>query len=428
MKGQSTVAHQNSPESAVRWTNWSKNQSFAPEAIRTPVSETDVGEIVRQARREGFSVRAAGSGHSFTPVVETTGILLDTSRLSGVVDADHATRTARIRGGTRLADIGEPLWRAGLSLKNQGDTDGQTLAGATATGTKGSGTAFGSISSCIKGMRLVSGTGEIVTIDGSDSELLHAAQVSLGLLGVVTELTMDCAPAFRLQEANTVMTLDELMEAWDGSPDAYRHFSFFWAPTERSAALYGIPELGADQAWVKFLTEIPAEPGSADDAVAVTGGFGDRNGRAYVVFPDIPDDQAPGFVELEYMVERRNGRDAFLALRRLMLEDHPDAISPVQVRWQRADEALLSPGHGRDSVSISVSGEGNKDFHPFLRAVDRELHKFDARPHWGKMHYLRNDQVSAAYPRLDSFLRIRQQFDPDGIFLTRHFRDLFGIA
>lgn len=410
-----------------RWTNWGRNQSFVPHIIETPQSEADVLELVSRARRDGQAVRAAGSGHSYTPVVETPGVLLDTSRLCGVVTADRATRTARVRGGTRLADLGEPLWRSGLSLKNQGDTDEQTLAGATATGTKGSGSSFGSISSCIRGMRLVTGVGEIVSIDDSDPDLLHAAQVSLGLLGIVTELTMDCAPAYRLQEANRIMTLDELMDTWDSSIDAYRHFSFFWAPSDHSSALYGIPELKADQAWVKYLTELPDEPESGNGVTAVTGLFGNRSGRSYLMFPDIPDDQQPGYIELEYMLDRANGREAFLALRRMMLEEHPEAVSPVQVRWQRADEAFLSPQYARDSVSISVSGEEDKNYHRFLRAVDAELRRWDARPHWGKMHYLTADQVAAAYPRLTTFLDVRREFDPDGLFLNRHFRKLFRI-
>ncbi|MEQ3553457.1 D-arabinono-1,4-lactone oxidase [Pseudonocardia nematodicida] len=410
------------------WTNWARNQSFVPFAVHVPSSESDVATIVADARRSGQAVRAAGSGHSFTPVVETPGRLLDMSRLSGVLAADGRSRTARILGGTPLSRVGEPLWRAGLSLQNQGDTDGQTIAGAVATGTKGSGPRYGSFSSTVRAVRLVDGRGEIVEVDGTDPEVLHAAQVSLGLLGVVTELTLECLPAYRLREANAVLGLDELLDVWETAPEQYRHFSFFWAPHDSAWSLYGLPEFPADHVYAKFLTELPVGPDPA--AEPVSGEPGSRQGRAYAVYPDLPEDEEetdPGYVELEHMVERSRAREAFLAIRTLMRERFPKQISPVQVRWQGADEALLSAQYHRDTVSISVSGIRSDEGDHFLRAVDAELLRFGARPHWGKANYLTAEQVRTCFPRVDDFLAVRRRFDPDGVFLTPYLRRLLDV-
>ena len=84
---------------------------------------------------------------------------------------------ASVRAGTGLADVGAPLWDAGLSLANQGDVDAQTVSEAIATGTKGSGLQFGSLSSTVCGVRLVNGQGDIITITEDEPDLLHAAQV-----------------------------------------------------------------------------------------------------------------------------------------------------------------------------------------------------------------------------------------------------------
>jgi FAD/FMN-containing dehydrogenase len=410
---------------AASWRNWAGNQHSSPDRLIPVFTEDEVRECVVEARRTRTTVRAMGSGHSFTPVVDTRGTLVDMHGLSGVIDADRAARRATVWAGTRLSDVGAPLWRAGLSIANQGDYDAQTIAGLTATGTKGSGTAFGSISSTIRGMRLVTGTGDVLDIDESRPDLLHAARVSLGLLGVVTRLTLDVVPAYRIRESNAVMSVDELLDNWDSALASYRHFSFWWMPTDTSHRLYGLPPVPAGHAYVKMLQEEP-HSSSGDDA-PVAGDVGSRVGRAHLVYPDVSCDDEATFDELEYMVPATDAREAFGAIRTLMRERFPDEQSPVQIRWQKGDDAYLSGQYHRDSTSVSVSGYLGRDYEPFLRAVDEELQQFDARPHWGKQHFLTAARVRSLYPALDRFLAVREELDPDGLFLNDHFREMFGL-
>jgi FAD/FMN-containing dehydrogenase len=408
------------------WSNWAGNQHFTPGRIATPRTEREVLDFVAAARGAHTTVRAAGSGHSFTPIVQTDGTLLDLSALSGVVSADPSARRATVRAGTRLRHLGAPLWQCGLALANQGDYDAQTISGLTATGTKGSGTAFGCISSTICAMRLATGTGELLDIDASQPDLLHAAQVSLGLLGVVTQLTFDLLPAYRIRESNAVMTVEEVLDRWEDSCERYRHFSFFWMPTDTSHRLYGLPPIPAGHCYVKMLHQEPYDP-VADTGAPVTGEVGQRVGRAHIVYPDVQCDDEATFDELEYMVPAKAGKDAFLSMRTLMQRRYPREKSPVQIRFQRGGEAFLSAQYRRDTVSVSVSGYLGTDYTPFLQAVDVELQQFDARPHWGKAHFLTPERVRALYPALDQFLSFRRELDPDGVFLNHHFKYLFGI-
>ena len=405
------------------WQNWGHNQNFRPDRILHPATEDEVQRAVVEAITKGETIRAAGSGHSYTPVVETPHTLLKLDSLAGLVSVDREDRNAVVRAGTKLSAMGEPLWNAGLALANQGDTHGQTISGATATGTKGSGKELGSLSSMIRGMRLVDGTGELRTIDGTDEDLLSAAQVSLGLLGVVTELSLDVVPAYRLQESNEIMDVEELLSQWDRAANTYRHFSFFWCPGDASSDMYSLPHVPRDHAWVKFLSEDWDIDEVETGRQPLEGPLGRRNGRSYLIYPDVSDSQAGEFVELEYMVHEQDAKDAFLAVRHLMLTQYPNE-SPVQVRWQRADSAFLSPQYERPSVSISVSGVRARDFHKFLRAVDAELRPYGARPHWGKMHYLTPTDLRNLYPELDRFLALRKQFDPKGVFLNDHLREI----
>ena len=121
------------------WSNWVGNQSFMPGYAAAPRDEDELAALVRDASERGAGVRVAGARHSFTPIVETDGLLLDLSALRGVIEADRTRKRATALSGTLIRDFYEPLWREGLALKNQGDIDTQQIAGAVSTATHGSG-------------------------------------------------------------------------------------------------------------------------------------------------------------------------------------------------------------------------------------------------------------------------------------------------
>ncbi|OON37026.1 D-arabinono-1,4-lactone oxidase [Izhakiella australiensis] len=400
------------------WQNWGGNQRFTSAGIARPLNEQQAITTIRQAVSQRQPLRVAGSGHSFTPVVETPGMLLDLSALSGVINVDKSSGCAEVWGGTRIADLGEPLWQAGLSIANQGDIDVQTIAGAIATGTKGSGTQFGSLSSRVTSLRIVNGLGEVVDIDRSQPEWLYAGQVAVGMLGPVLRVGLQLVERYKLREENIILPLSEVLRQWDYLLAEYRHFSFWWMPAARSAQLYKLGEVPADHCFVKLLRELPD-----DGRDEPTGQMNNRTDRAYRIYPD--GTTVAEFHELEYMVSAADARAAMAAICTLMKQRFPDQISPLQVRWQQADRGFLSAQNGRDSVSLSVSGEIGRDYQHFLRAVDAELRPFNARPHWGKLHFLDRQRVEALYPDYHRFQRIRRENDPDNLFLNPHLAALF---
>ncbi|WP_338811432.1 D-arabinono-1,4-lactone oxidase (plasmid) [Agrobacterium leguminum] len=401
------------------WSNWGRNQNFKAEAVVMPRDEDEAISVIRSAVRAGKSVRVAGGGHSFTPIVETGGILLDLSKLTGVISVDQASGKAQVWGGSKIADLGEPLWDQGLSLANQGDIDVQSVAGAIATGTKGSGKNFGSMSSRVSSMRVVNGDGEIIDIDASTPEHLLAAQVSVGMLGPVLRIGLDLAPKYCLKEENVILPMVEVLRQWDHLLDEYRHFSFWWMPTARSADMYKLGDVPADHCFVKLLREVPG-----DLADVPQGEVNRRTDRAYRIYPD--GTTVAEFHELEYMVGADQAREAVDIMRDLMLKRFPDEISPLQVRWQKRDQGFISPQSGRDSTSISVSGEIGRNYNPFLQAVDEALQPLAARPHWGKLHFLDRARVRALYPEYNRFQAVRREIDPANLFLNPHLEALFG--
>jgi FAD/FMN-containing dehydrogenase len=403
---------------ATSWTNWVGNQSFVPGFAAAPRDEEEVAALVAQAAERGIGVRVAGAGHSFTPVVQTDGALLDLSGLRGVIATDPARKRATAGAGTRIHDFYEPLWADGLALRNQGDIDTQQIAGAVATATHGSGTRYTSLSGVVRGVRLVTATGAIRDIGEDEPDLLRAAQVAVGMLGVVTRLELEVTDAYRLREQVGLRPWDEVMEQWDELVATHRHFGFFWLPSEESAALYNLDAHGervTDQCYVKVYDEVG--PDVPDDDTE-----GRRVDRCYRIFPMVYD---PNFHELEYFVALEKGPDALRAMRELMLRSLPDAVYPLEVRTVGADEAFLSPQYETATTVISVSGKPGTDYWDYLRSVDALLADFDARVHWGKLHFLTPERLRALYPRADDFIAIRRELDPEGMFLNDHLRPLF---
>jgi FAD/FMN-containing dehydrogenase len=404
---------------ATAWTNWVGNQSFTPAYAAAPRDEEEVATLVRDAAERGAGVRVSAARHSFTPVVETDGLLLDLSGLRGVVEADSRSKRASALAGTLIRDFYEPLWREGLALKNQGDIDTQQIAGAVSTATHGSGIKNKCFSGVVRGVRLVTATGEIRDIDESEPDLLRAAQVSIGMLGVMTRLELEVTDAYRLTEQVDLWAWDEVLERWDELVHEHRHFGFFWLPTEESAALYNLDTHGqtmADRCYVKIYDD--ASPDQTDSAEE-----GRRTDRCYRIYPMVYD---PNFHELEYFVPLEQGPDALKAMRDLMLRSLPDSVFPLEVRTVGPDDAYLSPNYNTATTVISVSGKPGTDYWDYLRSVDALLSEFSARVHWGKLHFLTPERLHALYPEADKFIALRREFDPDGVFLNSHLRELFA--
>jgi FAD/FMN-containing dehydrogenase len=404
------------------WTNWGGNQTATPAYTVRPQTDDEVVDIVRFAIRQGLQVRVLGAGHSFTPLVQTGGVLIDMGAITGITGIDTERKRVRAKAATPVSDFGEPLWDAGLALSNQGDIDKQAIAGAISTGTHGSGIALGSFSSALRWVRLINGHGEIVEIGEDDLGRLRAAQVALGTLGVFLEVELQVIGRYWLQEQITYPPFSETISRWDEDIAANRHYSFLWCQSDESAGLYQLPipagESMVNRSYTKRYNTVTLEEASGLSSVE-----GSRRDRSYRIYPGgfmIP------FHELEYYVPMERGLEAVQRVQELIHTDHRDQKYPIEVRWVKQDQGYLSPFAHRDTTVISVSGAPGTNYWPYLRDVDSVLQDFDARAHWGKLHFLTRDRLEKLYPELDAFLAVRLEFDPNGVFLNDHTRALLS--
>lgn len=403
---------------SATFANWAGNQRCTPARRVSPASEAEIEAAVRDAAAAEEGVRVVATGHSFSPVHLTEGTLIDLAGFAGLTLVDAAARRVRALPGTAVGAFGEPLWERGLALANQGDIDTQGIAGAIGTATHGSGARLQSFSASMRSCRLVDGRGEVVVVDGSAPDLLAAAQVSIGMLGVMTEVEIEVVPRYRLAQRIEEWTFDRLLDEWDERIARHRHFSCFWCPAPESGALYGLDvggvAVGRDMVWVKTLDEV-------GDDVADEPGRVDRGYRLYPIGPF-----EPNFHELEYYVHLDQAKEVAVAMRELMLASQPDAVFPLELRTVAADTAYLSPQFEMPTLVLSVSGRPGTHYWDYLRRVDALLGELDARVHWGKLHFLTAEQLHRRYPAAEAFIEIRRRLDPDGVFLNDHLRPLFA--
>jgi FAD/FMN-containing dehydrogenase len=298
------------------------------------------------------------------------------------------------------------------------------VAGAFTTGTHGTGIKLGCLATSIVGMRLVKADGSFLVVDGSDQDLLRAAQVSIGTLGVITELTLQVTAAYNLHEHVWRDDFETCMQRHDELAASHRHFGFFWCPTPQSGQLYCLTDTAdaprsstrktADVCEMKVMDITDKPPMQARfEKIAYSSEI-------------YPIEYVPNFHELEYAVPLQHGKEAVRAVRELMLTKHTNCLFPIEYRFTAGDPAWLSPFYHQDSITLSVSGQPGIDYWDYLRDVDAILRRYGSRPHWGKMHFLDTDDVTALYPRAQDFRALRRRLDPKGRFLNDHLRMLLG--
>ncbi|WP_426124635.1 D-arabinono-1,4-lactone oxidase [Pararhizobium sp. PWRC1-1] len=409
-------------ESGGHWRNWVGNQSCIVRHRGAPDSEAALADMVREATSNGLNVRCAGSGHSFTPVALTSGLHLTLSGLQGISHIDTARKRVSVHAGTTINTLGKALKRSGLSMINQGDIDSQALAGALTTGTHGTGLTLGNMASQIVGMRLVQPDGSILAIDDSEPDMLNAARVSIGMLGVISEITLQVMDSYNLEEKLWRCTFDECMESHDDLAANHRHFGFFWCPVPESRHCYCLPDTSSVSTTTSLSDVCEMKTIDITDAPPMESAF-EKIAYSSEIYPI---EYVPNFHELEYAVPVKYGKQACTEVRKLMLEKHPTCIYPIEYRFTAGDGGWISPFSEQDSITLSVSGQPGTDYWNYLKDVDDILRQFGSRPHWGKLHFLGAEDVTALYPRAGEFRALRNKLDPEGRFLNDHLKQLFG--
>jgi L-gulonolactone oxidase len=433
-----------------QWSNWAGVEHASPVEIRTPGGPEEVVAALEEARARGIRVKAVGSGHSFTGAAVTDGIMLRLDALSGLTEVDLARRRVRVRAGTPLHQLNPALQALGLALPNLGDIDRQTISGAIATGTHGTGARLQGIAAAVSGLTLALADGTTLTCSQEEhADVFQAARVGLGALGVVLEVELQCVPAFRLHARETGENLLALLELIQHEADVNDHLDLHWFPhtdqvlvkrnnrVDEGDAPIGAGPLPAWRAWVDddLLSNRVFEltnrasawwPGIVPRLNQLTSRalsareYTDDSWRVFCTSRQVR------FVESEYAVPRASVGDVLLALRDWVDTHEVSLPFPVEVRFTGPDDIWLSTAHERENAYVAVHQYHRMEYADYFAAFEAIVREHAGRPHWGKRHTLDASVLRELYPRFDDFLAVRDRLDPERRFANDYLTRVLG--
>lgn len=426
------------------WKNWARNQQCAPAHLHKPVSEEELIRIVRTAADNGQRVKAVGAGHSFTGIALTDGHLIDHRGCNAVLNHDKDKNQVTVQAGIPLHELNEQLWKRGLAMQNLGDIAYQSIAGATSTSTHGTGLNFGGLATQISGLRIIAADGSVVDCDAKkDADVFKAARVGLGALGLVSAVTLDCEPAFRLHAVEQAERVDEVLENLDENVQGNEHFEFFWVPhtgwalTKRNnrtdKPLAPRPrwrEFRDDIVYNNVLFSIVCRAGRIRPSLAPrlarafpTSGKVEYIDRSYRVFAS---PRLVRFYEMEYAIPIEYAKEAFNRVRDYVKTSGLNLTFPVEVRFTKGDDIPLSTANGRDSCYIAIHVFEGTHYQQYFSAVEDIMDDYGGRPHWGKLHFQKAETLAERYPEWEAFQTVRKRLDTKGMFSNPYLDRVLG--
>ena len=432
----------------TRWTNWGGTASCTPARIAHPAGEDEIVALVREAAERGRRVKVVGSGHSFTDIACTDGVLVDLDRHNRVLSVDRERETVTAEAGVTVLQLSAALAPFGLAMENIGDVGYQTISGAISTATHGTGERLRNLSSQVAGLRIVLADGSVLECSADqDPDAFKAAQVGVGALGVISTVTLRCVPAFFVRSVQEPVRVDELLSSFDERCREHDHFELFWwphtdwaqaitntrtadepRPSERRSGFgayvsdvlvenhaFGLIQRAAtvNRSWIPRLARFTARTMTRKE-------MADRSDRIFA------NERLVRFAEMEYALPREHLVQAVRDVR-AMIERRGFLISfPVEVRAVAADDLPLSPAYGRATGYIAVHVFNRFEYEPYFREVEAIMDGYEGRPHWGKLHFQSAETLRPRYPLWDAFRSVRDRLDPERRFGNAHLDRVLG--
>ncbi|MFD7609849.1 D-arabinono-1,4-lactone oxidase [Streptomyces sp. NPDC059828] len=427
------------------WRNWAGTVTSRPVREVTPATADELAAVIRTAAEDGLRVKTVGTGHSFTAIAATDGVLIRPDLLTGIREIDRAAMTVTVEAGTPLKRLNAALAREDLSLTNMGDIMEQTVAGATSTGTHGTGRDSGSIAAQIRGLELITADGSLLRCSEKENpEVFAAARIGLGALGVVSAITFAVEPLFLLTAREEPMSFDRVTADFDELSTENEHFEFYWFPhtdncnTKRNNRSTGpAAPPGALSGWVEdellsngLFQVINSLGRTVPATIPPIAKVASRalSARTYtdIAYRVFTSPRRVRFVEMEYALPRAA---VVTALREVkaMIERSPLRVSfPIEVRTAPADDITLSTASGRDSAYIAVHMYKGTPYRSYFTAVEQIMTVHGGRPHWGKIHTRDAEYLEGVYPRFGEFTALRDRLDPGRVFGNDYLRRVLG--
>jgi L-gulonolactone oxidase len=429
------------------WRNWAGTESATGLEVLRPSSVEEMSAAVKSAAEQGKQLKAVGSGHSFTGCAAPEQVMIRLDGLAAITQADSETGRVALGAGTDLRKLNAGLAAFDLAMANLGDIDRQTVSGAISTGTHGTGARLGGLATQVVGLELVTADGSVLSCSAEENpDVFAAARISVGALGVIASLTLQCVPAFLLRAQEMPLPLAEVLGGFDELADGNDHFEFYWFPhtdvalTKRNNRVgpgIGPSPVGRIRGWVddellsnrvfeftnRLATRRPGLVPRINQFASRALAAREYVDASYKVFCSERD---VVFRESEYGVPRENVVDVVRELQAWIERSGERIPFPIEVRVAAADDIWLSTAYGRETAYVAIHQYHRLAHQRYFEAFEQIVSAVGGRPHWGKLHTLGVEELRTRYPRYDDFLAVRDRLDPHRAFANPYTRQVFG--
>ena len=427
------------------WSNWAKTVQAQPQYFYAPSSEESLQKLVLDAVKKNIRMRVVGSGHSFTALCASDSCIISLENLHGIKNIDHAKQRLEVWAGTSIKALGKLAHELGLAQENLGDIDAQSIAGATATGTHGTGLQFGGLSTQITAFNLLTAQGEILRCSAEERpEYFQAGRISLGALGIITSIELQLRPNYKLHYQSDKTQVPTLLENLESYKKQNRNFEFYWFPytqTVQTKCSNETEKPVKDKAWLKqwqqniienkLLEQLcrlgrrfPSLYQRLNRLMAAGIGKEDRINYSHLIYATPREVR---FKEMEYNVPQEAFTEVFRELMALMERKQYPVFFPIECRFVRGDEVWLSPSYGRDSAYLALHVYQGTPHEAYFADAEALFQRYEGRPHWGKMHGASESYFEKTYPKWQDFKRVRQALDPNNFWVNDYLKTLFSL-
>lgn len=401
--------------------NWAGNLTYRASTVAHPETVDELRALLAQ----GGPVRFLGSRHCFNDIADTDGVLIALDRLPAVFEVAPARDAVKVAGAARYGDIAPLLDAEGLALANLASLPHISIAGAVATGTHGSGDAIGSLASAVRGLTILTPSGETRTLERGDADF-DGAVVSLGALGAVLDVTLDVEPTYEVAQhvferpdwdavladfdaVTSIGTSVSLFSTWERTDFVDQIWVKQRQPEARESARESLFEtLGAVPAVSKRHPILGVDPAACTEQLGVAGPWFERLAHFKLEFTP----SAGAEIQSEYLVPRADAVAAIQAVRTLAGQIAP-LLLVNEIRTVRADDLWLSSSHGTDAVGLHFTWKPDEAaVRALLPTIEAAL-PATARPHWGKVFTLDGAETRSRYTRWDDFAALAARYDPE---------------
>lgn len=432
-------------QTKAHWSNWAGTVQCVVDGILYPTSEAEILTVIQKAKDANKRLRVVGSGHSFSRLMETTELIVSLEKMTGIIEVDKVKKEATIWAGTSIKDANEGLYEHGLAMINLGDIDVQSVAGATGTGTHGTGVEFGNISSEIIAFTIATASGELLHCSMEENQdLFLAGRISLGALGIITKITFRLDDAYKLEYTSAAGNFDETLEKLEEYNAQNRNFEFYYFPYSNTIQLkisnktdkpikYNkliahLSDVFIENTVMRFMCRLGTSFPSLHKKISQFMAWGVPKGTkihySHEIYATV---RTVRFKEMEYNIPMEHFKECMTKFKQMIEEKEYYVFFPCECRFVKGDDIWLSPAYQRDSAYIAVHVFSKTPHDPYFSEMEELFMSYGGRPHWGKMHTRKADYLAQNYEKWDDFLALRQKLDPTKLFLNPHLDEVFGV-